>query len=273
MRFIKKNSGPQRGLGSFRMIYDPSINSQVGQTVCGNEGIPALPCPAVGYLRHLGWKFSPSRGNYPGVPVTPTPDMVGPVGGFGWLLNLFRGPPKIIQFEYIEVDPSTPLMLSIPYPKGTTFSITAIAEDCFPGQYSCSHGFTQASSISAVRNGNGDTYYVDTNGVLTLRIVQFPHDFVGNPWLRWNWNSTGSLGNGFALGEFSRDGVLLPHNLLGGNYLRLVATCAGAGNYCSNQIPSYDPDVCPYGYTQVAYDKCCRSNNPLSCVFADGSHP
>jgi hypothetical protein len=199
--------------------------------------------------------------------------MVGPVGGFGWVLHLNQGAPKIIEFQYIEVDPATPLMLSIPYPQGTTFSLTAFTLDCIPGAYyACSHSFTQASSIAAVRKGNGDSYYVDANGVLTLRIIQFPNDFVGNPWKLWNWTDPGEYGNGFALGKFARDGVVLPHDLIGDNFLRLVANCPGSGNYCSTELSSYDPEVCPNGFAQVAYDRCCQTTNPSNCVFADGSY-
>merc|ERR1711862_379491 len=52
-----------------------------------------------------------------GLPVTANADIVGPTGGFGWLLKLNNGAPHTIKLDFIEVSPDSPLMLSIAYPQ------------------------------------------------------------------------------------------------------------------------------------------------------------
>jgi hypothetical protein len=109
-------------------------------------------------------------------------DVVGPVGGFGWKLELFEGAPKSIRFSLIEVAPETPLLLSIAYPSGTSFTIIAHAGWCSDDvNFSCTEKFHQVESIDEVRNSIGNTYNVDSEDVLTLRIIQTPKLFVGRP--------------------------------------------------------------------------------------------
>ena len=38
-----------------------------------------------------------------GHPVTARADIVGPVGGFGWILKINQGAPKSLIIQYIEV--------------------------------------------------------------------------------------------------------------------------------------------------------------------------
>ena len=143
LRFIKQTNGPQRGLGHIKMQWDDSVNNQVGGSVCSN-GDPSVACPTLGYMRHLGHKFSPSiSGALPGMPVNAGGNIVGPVGGFGWLLNLNAGAPKSITFPEVVVLPDTPSILSIPYPKGTAFTITATAPSwcSIETSYSCQQQF------------------------------------------------------------------------------------------------------------------------------------
>jgi hypothetical protein len=278
LRFIKQTNGPQRGLGHILMQWDSSVNSQVGGSVCQN-GVPSVPCPTLGYMRHLGHKFSPllGAGAAPGMPVNAGGAIVGPVGGYGWLLNLTAGAPISINFPEVVVSPNIPLTLSIPYPIGTSFTITAVAPSwCWTenGAYSCQQPFSSASSFAQVRNGPGNLYYVDPNGVLTIRLVQLPKDFVGRPnWFLPGYNDTGRDGLGLALDFFSRDNVTLPRVIFGSSYT-LTAHCpSSSGAYCTpttTPTTTYDPDVCPNGYEQVAYDACC-STTTTHCVYADGS--
>jgi hypothetical protein len=73
--FFKLDSGPQRGLGSLKMMWDSDLHAQVGLSQCGNGKIH--PCDAVGHIKHLGGRFK----NDKGLPVTANADIVGPVGG------------------------------------------------------------------------------------------------------------------------------------------------------------------------------------------------
>lgn len=273
LRFIKQTNGPQRGLGHFYMLWDSVVNGEVGGSVCSN-GDHSIPCPILGYVRHLGHKFSPAMGAATGMPVTPTGDVVGPIGGFGWLLTLTAGAPKSIRFQEIVARPDTPMLLAIPYPKGTSFTIIAHAADwCGTenGAYSCQSQFKAVSSVAQVRNGAGNSYFVDSNGVLFIRLIETPIDFVGRPaWFLPQFSDTGRDGNGYAFDKFQRGGVLLPRTTYG-PYLTLSADCASSdGVYCSKAPSVYDPNVCSSGYEQTAYDTCCTASGS-SCVFADGS--
>lgn len=72
--------------------------------------------------------------------------------------------------------------------------------------------------------------------------------------------------NDLALDRFERDGVRLPMYSLFSN-ITLEVACIGGGLYCSGDVEEHDPDVCPQGYTQVAFDRCCR-NGSSDCVYA-----
>jgi len=267
--FFKLNNGPERGIGHFRMKWDNALHNKIGSSQCGNG--QGLPCDYVGYIQHLGDYFSGDSG----LPVTANADVVGPVGGFGWKLDLTQGPPKSVRFEQIEVDPSTPLLLSISYPIGTSFTIEAVAAYCSDSaSYSCTERFHQVSSVEEVRNSLGNTYYVDSaTGLLTFRIIQTPKNFVGRPeFFLPSYNDNGKRGQGYALGRFERDGIRLP--IMGyGPYLTLEANCAtdSSGVYCNNSPPVAEVGVCGSGFVQTGYDVCTSVNDANQKKYADGS--
>ena len=137
LKFIKTSEGPERGLGHIHLEWNDGLHAEVGKSLCGH--VNTDPCPAVGSIRHLGPRFA----NNPGLPVTASADIIGPVGGYGWLLELDGGAPRKMTLSQVEVDPATPLLLSVAYPLGTMFRITASApawcsllEDA---RYSCSN--------------------------------------------------------------------------------------------------------------------------------------
>jgi hypothetical protein len=265
--FFKLDTGPERGMGHFQMEWDADLHNQIGKTQCGNG--PDIPCDYVGFIKHLGAHFSEDAG----LPVTANAAIVGPVGGFGWKLELDGGAPKSLRFEKIEVDPSTPLFLSIAYPTGTSFNISAHAHWCkeSPG-YVCSETFHEVNSVEKLRTSLGNTYHVDPNGVLTFRVVQLPKTFVGRPeYFLPQYSDKGQDGKGFAIDRFERDGVFLPQ-YGDGVFLTVDANCLSSGAYCSQTPPPYEPNVCPDGYTQTAYDTCSSASNADMKVFADGSH-
>ena len=265
--FFKLDSGPERGLGSVTMNWDSALEAQVGVSQCGNGN--SLPCDAVGRIKHLGWKYS----NDTGLPVNANADITGPVGGFGWKLELDKGAPKSIRFSEVEMDPATPLLISIAYPPNTKFNISAIALRCIPSsQYTCRDTFYQVASVAEVRTSIGNTYHVSTDGVLTLRVIQTPKSFVGRPeFFLPQYTDEGRGGYGLALERYERDGILLPA-FTDGNHLLVEADCPSVGPYCSVKPKPYDPDVCPTGYVQTGYDTCSLAADPsMSKIFADGS--
>jgi hypothetical protein len=220
----------------------------------------------LGYIRHAGKKFSGTKGT----PVTARGEIVGPVGGYGWILEFDGGSPRELNFTDFELLPETPLLISIAYPPGTTFTITARAASwCWQSTaFTCSQPYASATSIEQVRTGPGNQYFVDGNGVITFRVFQHPVSYSGRP--EWFVPSRTDLDlnyKTFALPRFERSGVYLPMTS-NGPQLTLKANCGGTGPYCSTKPAKYDPDVCTSGYQQLAYDYCCKSTDPLDCVYA-----
>lgn len=194
--------------------------------------------------------------------------MVGPVGGYGWILKMNEGAPRTIKIEAVEVLKETPLLISIAYPAGTTFTVTQKSPDwCndqWTDQYVCTHEFTATSSTENVRTGPGDEYYVENN-VLTFRVSQTPQNYIPEPWFIPDKDDPNENGFGKAVRGFERDGVYLPQRAWG-PYLHIEAECGGTGAFCSGDVVDYDPDVCPPGYEQISYDSCCSGTD---CVFAN----
>lgn len=254
---FKLDTGGERGLGHVRLRFDPSQHSQVGKTVCTNGGME--PCPALGYIKHIGPMFADDAG----LPVTAQADIAGPVGGYGWLLELNDGSPKTMQIELIEVGPFTPLILHTPYPPGTTFDISA--SGCNGG---CIESFILVDSIEEVRRSSGNTYHFSPEGLLSLRVIQFSGDWFGDDgeWILPDYETTYPWDSqSFVLDRFERDGVLLPR-MQYGPFIQINASCSGEEAYCSEAPPSVDFNPCPSGFVQVAYDTCCQSNS--QCVNA-----
>jgi hypothetical protein len=116
LRFIDiqpKAGAPLRGLGHARLSWDASQHNQVGQSLCGNGN--NRPCPPLGYVRHVGRRFS-NTVNKTGLAITARGELVGPVGGYAWIVELNQGAPRNLRIEDVEVLPETPLIISIAYP-------------------------------------------------------------------------------------------------------------------------------------------------------------
>jgi hypothetical protein len=67
----------------------------------------------------LGWNES--------LPITLNGEIVGPMGGFGWFLAFDTGSPVSLTLTNIQVTRHTHLLLVLPYPSSTAFTITANA--------------------------------------------------------------------------------------------------------------------------------------------------
>jgi hypothetical protein len=264
--FYKLNSGPQRGLGSFRLDWDDALRATVDVTQCGNG--QNIPCPTLGYIKHLGEMFDGDLG----LPVTANADIVGPVGGFGWKFELDAGAPKSLRFTFVEVDPGSPMIFSIAYPPQTSFTIVASTQYCNANvspDYTCSETFHQVDSVQLVRQSLGNTYHVDANGLLTIRLIQTPKTYIGRPeFFLPDYTDVGRGGVGFALNRFEREGIRLP-KFDWGTYLTVEANCTSVdGVYCSDVPIFVTSSVCEAGFVQVAYDACVSGSQKM---FADGS--
>ena len=114
----------------------------------------------------------------------------------------------------------------------------------------------------------GNTYHFDRDGLLTIRIVQFAGGYLGGDkgWILPDYSTTYPWDpNEFVLDRFERGGVLLP-KMSYGPYLQINANCAG-GTYCSQRPQDLNPNPCPSGFKQVAFDKCCNGSN---CICSNG---
>jgi len=279
LEFIKQNLGPERGLGHIRIEWDDEVHQTVGSSSCGNGN--GIDCPTLGRIRHFGPMFNLSTDPLGGLPITAQAEVVGPVGGFGWLLSLDGGAPKQLRIKYVEVSPSTPLILSIAYPLGTSFAIGANAAYCSPGaSYSCQEDFKEVDSQTAVRYSAGNTFYFDkTKGLLYLRIIMPPQTFTGDKlltasptWHLWDYDTPGKWGSWWAIDRFSRANVTLP-KFSYGPYLTIKADCPASDAFCSERPTEMEPEVCSSGYEQVAYDKCCMVSSSLVCEFSPSLAP
>ena len=126
-----------------------------------------------------------------------------------------------------------------------------------------------------------NTYYYDTDtNLLHVRIIQAPLTYTGdilyssNPkWRLWDLddlNADTSVSRTHALDRFTFDGITLPRSINYGLYLEILADCNQADSsslYCpmpqGYSVESHE--VCPSGYTQVAYDNCCLSSGSTDC--------
>lgn len=282
--FTKINGGPRRNIGFVRLIWNRTMYNEVGNTTCGNGPWLKLPCDWLGFVRHAGKKFSPFANTGKvgrGLPIAAGGSIVGPTGGYGWIISFNKTAPRQISFEEPEIDPSSPLLISIPYPVGTIFELTANSVDwCWNDEkYTCNSTFTAVSSMDKNRFGRGNTYYVDASGVLTFRMSMEPTVFTGNPsWLLADYDTKPRREDElYALDRFERNGLRLPKPQWGTQF-SLQARCPSDNDnspldgYCRESVArDYDPDVCPSNYVQTAYDKCCQKASLSRCVFADGS--
>jgi len=256
LKFIRIGDGPQRALGHFHMEWDASLHDGVGDASCGNGN--KAPCPTVGTIRHRGPKYAGDSG----LPIKAQGDAVGLTGGYGWFLEFNQGSPKSLKLDTIEADPESPMLLSLAYPVGTTFDISAhAAEWCWESdEYTCSESFQAVSSIDQVRQ-TGNTYHFSNTGILTLRIVQFNKLFTGAPdWTIPTWG-TPDRGDWFALDRFERKGIRLPMSAYGSSLTIEATTCMDI--YCAKNTATAD-DVCPPGQTQESYDRCCQGD---TCTY------
>ena len=115
-------------------------------------------------LQHnRGTRFDLTNDPLGGLAITANSEVAGPTGGFAWMMQLNDGSPKNLRIDQIEVHPDSPLILALPYPTGTSFSITANAYQwCNQNdQYlSCQEIFTEVDSLAKVRFGQGNVYFL-----------------------------------------------------------------------------------------------------------------
>lgn len=102
----------------------------------------------------------------------------------------------------------------------------------------------------------------------------FPQSYTGDAlfseaseWHLWDFDSLDyRTPRTHALDRFSFNGITLPKAAHSNAYIQIIADCVeGPAGYCGNTPEYVEPEICPSGYIQVSYDKCCRSVGSQDC--------
>jgi hypothetical protein len=238
-----------RAISSFFMQYKPNQRNDVGGAICDRN----VRCLPEGSVRHWGYAGA--------LPLTRNSQVTGPSGGFGWHIRFNAGAPKKLQFTEIQQLAKSTLLLSIAYPPGVRFSITARAASWCRASSSrtCQHAFRRVGSIDEVRRSLGDTYFVDGAGILYLRLVQPLDGATGTPsWQLHEWPRP----------PFTRAGLSIPTRSSSYEHIEIATDCAGSGYFCSGAVTSALPKPCAPGWRLTAYDRCCSDAGV--CVGPEG---
>jgi len=146
-----------------------------------------IPCPIVGQVSHFGSK-NESAGFNLGVNAKVTGPIIAASGG--WFIRFASGTPSTLTFTNVQVNTTDVLLLALPYPSGTTFSIHHQgASWCGTSWAVCSHAYQPVNSIAAVISAFGDAYYWNNAArTLYLRVVQTADSFgaVGSDVMAWS---------------------------------------------------------------------------------------
>jgi len=240
------DDAPSRNIASMYWTFDAGLQANVGGSICGNGN--CAPCASVGKALHLG------RTDMTGaMDIAPNPKITGPVGGFGWLLTLTAGAPKSITFSQVQVEDSDGLIVVLPYPAGTRFSIAyqtvGCSSWCQPGWGClCTWAYRQVSTVAEVRTGRGDEYYFD-GAFLYFRLTAQ---------LNWNIGINGAYAVQPIEPSMSWKGVNITGKPWSGT-ITLTADCAPTavgGQYCYVNPAVFPPSPCPAGTVQQGFDRC-----------------
>ena len=160
-------SEPHRAAGSIKLIHDNTgWNGAVGSNnwrwgsvhrlwsthaQCDNSWGNPAPCSTVGRISLVGMGQGQEAHS---LPLTPNPEITGPVGGLGWYAEIDAGAPVRAVVASIQIPSSSTLMLVLRYPAGTSFTISLRPN----WWHTAGHEqFTQVGSVDAVRDGSGNT--------------------------------------------------------------------------------------------------------------------
>jgi len=154
--------------GSLILHHNVTQEATIGSTICLNGG-NGVPCPVVAKATHFG------RSETVGLDVGVNAKVTGPIiaQAGGWYIHFSKGTPKVLNITSVQVDMTEVLLLAIPYPSGTTFTIFHQAASwCSTSWGVCTHACRAVTSVAAVRGAFGDAYFWDnTARILYLRVV------------------------------------------------------------------------------------------------------
>ena len=257
--FLTCSAAGGRSVGGLKVQWDPArqvdLNNggEIGDTgnlaKCSNG--KHKPCPRLGWVSHFG------RSPEAGLPITFNAELVGALNGFGWGLTWDAGAPKSLVLHSIQVPWEARLLVSVPYPPGTTFAIVARAASwCQPASFYCEHDFAAASSLDEVREAPGDRYFFD-GSFLYLRPVFIGPGSLGqaawDPELVVRRETFTRSGTGFV--KVSQ-GNVPPAKVA---HISVTASCPAGADPLFCDLPEGQPRIPPApcdGADAFAYDRC-----------------
>lgn len=136
--------------------HNQTQESGIGSSICMNGG-GSKPCPVVGRVSKFG-ATNESAGLYIGANAKLTGPLVAASGG--WFIRFNSGTPKVLTLTSVQVRMEDVLLIALPYPAGTTFTIYHKAADwCGTSWAVCRHNYRSVTSIAAVKSSFGDAYF------------------------------------------------------------------------------------------------------------------
>lgn len=213
---------------SFYIDFDTNLQNQIGSSVCSNGGYSKISCPQVLNVTHFG-RIEGTDSLSVGVNARVTGPLISESGG--WFLR-FRnsvtnaGTPKVLTFSRFQIDPTVNAVIAIPYPLNSVITVQMTASYCSTSKSRlCTITYTKTDSIMSVKNGDGSKFFIDSNGVLYVRIVQQFQNTLGPG----NWTVPTVLNFPY---YFTKSNL----SLVGGGGSNIVITAANCGDgynlYC-----------------------------------------
>eukprot|EP01087_Luapelamoeba_hula_P000813 TRINITY_DN105_c0_g1_i5.p1 TRINITY_DN105_c0_g1~~TRINITY_DN105_c0_g1_i5.p1 ORF type:complete len:1108 (+),score=125.47 TRINITY_DN105_c0_g1_i5:207-3530(+) len=196
------------GAASFLMQFNQGWQSQIGSSICLNPNGGSNPCPIVGTASHFGRTNEGAQDDTSvGLKFAVNAQVTGPIiyESSGWFLRYHAGTPASLSLVQVQIDPKYTLILALPYPKGTTFSIAYQAASwCSTSWATCTHPFVNVSSVAEVEAGFGDLYYWDNSAQVlyirvTMQLATWPMNTANVRWTELP-----------ALPQFTRGGESIP---------------------------------------------------------------
>lgn len=160
---------PKDSKASVVLHHNVTWEAQIGNSICENGGDGTIKCPVIGKVTHFG------RNESLGLEIAVNAKVTGPIidSAGGWFIRFTAGTPKQLNISAVQVDQNDVLLLAIPYPANTNFTVYNFAATwCDVSWGVCRHNYRAVTSIAAVKSAFGDAYFWDNNArILYLRVV------------------------------------------------------------------------------------------------------
>jgi hypothetical protein len=164
---------PNATIASTVIHHDAALEIGIGSSNCLNGNWKGnVPCQIIGNVTHFGRNEA-----YESLPLAVNPKITGPVipESGGWFINFKDGSPKVLKISEIQIPRAVTLVLALPYPIGTQFTINiSTASWCSTyGGNLCKWAYNQTDSLDNIINKNETLYFFNSSTeLLYLRVFQ-----------------------------------------------------------------------------------------------------